>query len=95
MSCSTNDKRTFVGEETFTIRDLEVISLQGIEMQLNDTIWYPVGINVQDTLLFLKNRFTYYIYDIYNLKNNNKINECLILGQGPDDFLHPDENHTI
>ena len=56
---------------------------------INDTIWHPVGIDIQDTLLFLKNRFTDYVYGIYNLKNNNKINECLTIGQGPNEFLHP------
>ena len=88
-SCNINDNRVFVGEKTFTMRDLKVINLEGTEMQLNDTIWHPVTINFQDTLLFLKNRHTDYIFDIYNLNNNNKIYECLTIGQGPNEFLNP------
>ena len=88
-SCHLNDKRIFVDSETFKIADLEVIKLEGTIMQFNDTIWNPVGIDVKDTLLFLQNRSTKFIYDIYNLKNNEKINECITIGQGPDEFIRP------
>ena len=88
-SCNTNDKHFFVDAETFKIQDLEVFKLQGTIMQFNDTIWHPVDITVKDTLLFLKNLYTEYVYDIYNLKNNEKVNKFLQIGQGPDEFLFP------
>ena len=89
FSCNTNDKSYFVGEETFNIKNIETLKLEGAIMQFNDTIMNPVGINVKDTLLFLKNRSAEYVYDIYNLNNNEKINECLTIGQGPDEFIFP------
>ncbi|MDR1369560.1 MAG: TolB-like 6-bladed beta-propeller domain-containing protein [Dysgonamonadaceae bacterium] len=88
-SCNTNDKRYFAGEDTFKMEDLETFKLEGVIMQFNDTIMHPVGIDVKDTLLFLKNRSTEYVYDIYNLNSNEKLNECLTIGQGPDEFIFP------
>ena len=88
-SCDDNKKNFFVDSKTFDIEDLKISKLEGTVMQFNDTIWNPVRINVIDTLLFLGNRSTEYVFDIYNLKNNTKINECLKIGQGPDDFVYP------
>lgn len=88
-SCKMNDNRDFVDKEIFKGKDIETFKLEGTLMQFNDTIWHPVGIEVKDTLLFLKNRSTDYVYHIYNLKNNKKINECLKIGQGPNEFIFP------
>ena len=84
-----NNSRFFVDSKTFNVEDLKTSRLEGTIMQFNDTIWNPVEITVKDTLLFLKNRSTKHVYEVYNLKNNKKINECFSLGQGPDDFIHP------
>ena len=89
FSSCINDKRYFVDAETFKTSDLEIIKLAGTIIEFNDTIWNPVGIDVKDTLLFLKNHLTEYVYDVYNLNNNEKINECLTIGQGPDEFIYP------
>jgi hypothetical protein len=89
FSSCLNDKRFFVDAETFKLQDLETYKLKGSIMQFNDTIWHPVDITVKDTLLFIKNRSTDFIYDIYNLNNNQKINECFRIGQGPNDFIFP------
>lgn len=86
---SCNDRRYFVGAKTFQFQDLKTYKLEGSIMQFSDTIWHPVDITVKDTLLFIKNRSTEYIYDIYNLNNNEKINECFKIGQGPNDFIFP------
>jgi hypothetical protein len=88
-SCHTNDKGSFVNEEKFNMKDIETLKLEGAVMRFNDMIMNPVGVNMTDTLLFLKNRSTEYIYHIYNLNNNEKVNECLTIGQGPDEFIFP------
>jgi hypothetical protein len=80
----------FFDSRTFNDQDLEIIKLEGAVMQFSDTIMHPVAIDIKDSLLFLKNRSTDYIYDIFNLDDNNKkINECFVIGQGPNDFIHP------
>ena len=86
---NSNNDRFFVDSKTFNVKDLKTSRLEGSVMQFNDTIWNPVEITVKDTLLFLKNRSTKHVYEVYNLNNNEKINECFSLGQGPDDFIHP------
>ena len=89
LSCNVNNKSFFVNTETFDFNDLETSMLEGVVLKFNDTIWNPVDITLKDTLLFLKNRSAEYIYDIYNLNNNTKINECFNIGQGPNDFIFP------
>ena len=88
-SCDNNEKHFFVDSNTFDLKDLKISRLEGTMMQFNDTIWNPVRIDVIDTLLFLRNRSTEYVFDIYNLNNNTKINECIRIGQGPNDFVSP------
>ncbi|GHT66347.1 hypothetical protein AGMMS50239_27680 [Bacteroidia bacterium] len=80
----------FVDSTTFNNEDLEIIKLEGTIMPFDDLIMHPVAIDIKESLLLLKNRSTDYIYDIFDLDNNNKkINECFMFGQGPNDFIYP------
>ena len=89
LSCKDKEQRFFVDAKTFGMENLKTTKLEGVMMQFNDTIWNPIRIEVIDTLLFLRNRSTEYVFDIYNLNTNTKINECIKIGQGPNDFVFP------
>jgi hypothetical protein len=70
----------------------EKISLKGTEMVFDSLIWNPVGINLKDSLLFIRNKGIQYFYDIFVLNEmdtNRFMHHCLTYGKGPNDKLYP------
>jgi hypothetical protein len=70
----------------------EKVSLKGVEMIFDSLIWNPKGIDVQDSLLIIRNEGTKYFYDIFLLNEtdtNKFMHSCLTYGNGPKDRLHP------
>jgi hypothetical protein len=75
---------------TFSEKDFaETIDLKGSIPPFDDTLMRPRNIHVVDNLLFLTNSRTEYIFEVYDLNTNKKINECIKFGNGPDEMIAP------
>jgi hypothetical protein len=67
----------------------QIIELKGDVLTLDEPIMRPTNIYLIENLLVLQNRGTDYIYEIYDLETNKKINECLSFGNGPEEMIRP------
>ncbi|MDR1183112.1 MAG: TolB-like 6-bladed beta-propeller domain-containing protein [Bacteroidales bacterium] len=76
--------------DTFSEKDFaKTIDLKGSVLQIDTMIMRPISISVVDNLLFLTNSGTEYIFDVFDLNTNKKINECIRFGNGPDEMIRP------
>jgi WD40 repeat protein len=76
--------------DSFNEKDFaEKIDLKGSILQFDDLIMKPTGIHVIDNLLIVPNSRTEYIFDVFDLNTNKKINACIGAGQGPGEMLSP------
>jgi hypothetical protein len=86
FSCKTDTKEF----STFSESDFsKTIELDGSVLKVDQVLMHPANIHVYGNFLFLKHIGTAYIYEIYDLNTNKKINECISVGQGPGEMIAP------
>jgi hypothetical protein len=67
----------------------ETIELKPSVLKLDQTLMNPARIHLYGNFLFLKHIRTAYLYEVYDLNTNKKINECMSRGQGPGEMISP------
>jgi hypothetical protein len=86
FSCKTSTKEF----DTFSESDFsKTIELDGSVLKLDQILMKPLYIYVYGDFLFLQHLGTARIYEVYDLKTNRKINECINVGQGPGEMKAP------
>jgi hypothetical protein len=85
-SCKTDTKEF----DSFSESDFaETIELKCSVLNLDQTLMRPIEIYKYEDFLFLQNLGTKYLYEVYDLNTNKRINECINAGQGPGEMIAP------
>jgi hypothetical protein len=86
-------KKHFEDADIFTFADFgkEEILLKAEFLALDDSILImPSKLILKDSFLILNNSSNDFYFQIFNLNNLMETNECIGIGQGPDELLSPD-----
>lgn len=86
-ACSSNE--TYVGEKRIEWNDFKEIELVGEVLSFSDDIMDPYHLTVRDSFLFTMNQRTENICHVFNLNTKKKVCEQIMMGQGPNDMIHP------
>lgn len=90
FSCSPN-KNYYTNASLFKINDFTTSEhLVGTLLELDDMIMRPSDILCIDSILITIEYGGGKLFHIYNLKEHKKVNECIVIGQGPNDMLQPE-----
>lgn len=96
VACTSNE--TFEGETRIKWDDFEKVELIGRELSFNEEIMNPYHLAVRDSFLLTLNQNTEKICHIFNLNTKKKVGERIMMGQGPNDMIHPffiEAEHTL
>ena len=92
-SCSS-DQSNYPDARSFTLDDFTAtVQLKGTTLELNDMVMKPTDILAHDSLLITIEYRGDKLFHIYNLKEQKQVNECIVMGQGPNDMLQPEFMH--
>lgn len=87
VACSTNE--TYLGEKRIEWDDFEEIELKGEVLSFSEEIMNPYHLIVRDSFLLTMNERTENICHVFNLNTKEKVCEQIMMGQGPNDMIHP------
>ena len=80
---------TYEGETRIGWDDFEKVELTGRELFFDEEIMNPYHLAVRDSFLLTLNQNTEKICHIFNLNTKKKVGERIMMGQGPNDMIHP------
>lgn len=93
FSCSSN-QNSYLDAHLFSVNDFKTSEqLTGKILELNDLVMRPTDILVCDSLLITIEYGGDKLFHIYNLKEQKQVNQCIVMGQGPNDMLQPEFMH--
>ena len=87
VSCTLD--KTYEGETRIEWSDFEKVELTGRVLSFDEDVMKPYHLVVRDSFLLTLNQNTDKICHIFNLNTNRKVGERIMMGQGPDDMIHP------
>ena len=80
---------TYEGETRIGWDDFEKVELTGNVLSFDEEIMNPYHLMVRDSLLLTLNQKTEKICHVFNLNTKKKVGERIMVGQGPNDMIHP------
>lgn len=90
FSC-TSHNNNYEAAHLFTYDDfITTEHLTGTISELSNLAMRPTDIMVCDSLLITIEYGRDKLFHIYNLKAQKQVNECIVMGQGPNDMLQPE-----
>ena len=90
FSCNSKQAH-YLDTHLFTLNDFRSSEqLEGKILKLDDLVMRPTDILTIDSLLITIEYGGDKLFHIYNLKTQNQINKCIVIGQGPNDMLQPE-----
>lgn len=87
VACAENV--TYEGETRIEWNDFEKVELTGNVLFFDEDIMNPYHLAVRDSFLLTLNQKTEKICHVFNLNTKKKIGERIMMGQGPNDMIHP------
>ncbi len=90
VSCKTY-KGDYLNAEEFTFKDFHTIDkIEGRILELSNLVMRPTDILVKDSVLILIETGGGNLFHVYNLNSQSLINDCIGMGQGPDEMIDPE-----
>lgn len=89
-SCTSNTKIVEGAQELNYCDFGNAIELFGEELVLEDPPLKFSRLYVADSVLFVFNLHSEYLYSLYNLNTKTKITDCFTFGNGPQDLIRPE-----
>ena len=86
-ACSLNE--TYIGETRVEWDDFSVVELTGKLLSFDEEIMNPYHLTVRDSFLLTMNQNTEKVCHVFNLNTKKKVCEQIMMGQGPNDMIHP------
>lgn len=87
FSCTPNADKSI---EQFTYADFPSrIQLSGENLTLKEQPLNPIRIFFSDSILFVQNARSEVHFSLYNMRNQTKITDCFLFGNGPHEMIAP------
>lgn len=87
VSCQS--EKTYQDECRFAWTDFETKELKGHELVFDEDVMSPYHLILKDSFLLTLNQGTEKLCHVFNLNSKKKIIEKIMVGQGPEDMIHP------